>query len=91
MPAPALELFPHAMTPGHKPVMLHEVIDWLAPRDHGTYIDGTFGAGSYSHAILQAANCRVFAIDLVPERRALDIDTAEDLAEAERLLNLVKS
>jgi 16S rRNA (cytosine1402-N4)-methyltransferase len=50
----------------HTPVMLHDMIDWLSPKNSGTYIDGTFGAGGYSQAILKAANCRVFAIDRDP-------------------------
>lgn len=50
----------------HRPVMLHEMLDWLAPRDNGVYIDGTFGAGGYSRAILRAADCHVFAIDRDP-------------------------
>ncbi len=50
----------------HAPVMLHDMLDWLAPKHRGTYIDGTFGAGGYSQAILKAANCRVFAIDRDP-------------------------
>jgi 16S rRNA (cytosine1402-N4)-methyltransferase len=53
----------------HKPVMLGEMLDWLAPKDNGVYIDGTFGAGGYSRAILRAANCRVFAIDRDPSTR----------------------
>ncbi|MDX1974169.1 MAG: 16S rRNA (cytosine(1402)-N(4))-methyltransferase RsmH [Rickettsiales bacterium] len=53
----------------HAPVMLHEMIDWLNPKDSGTYIDGTFGAGGYSRAILSSANCRVFAIDRDPSTR----------------------
>ena len=47
----------------HLPVMLREVLSCLAPRDGGIYIDGTFGAGGYSQAILEAANCRVVGID----------------------------
>jgi 16S rRNA (cytosine1402-N4)-methyltransferase len=47
----------------HLPVMLREVLSQLSPRDGGTYIDGTFGAGGYSRAILDAANCRVIGID----------------------------
>lgn len=51
---------------GHTPVMLREVMAVLAPRDGGIYLDGTFGGGSYSFALLEAANCRVWAIDRDP-------------------------
>ncbi len=47
----------------HVPVMLREVLSQLAPRDGALYIDGTFGAGGYTRAVLQAANCKVIAID----------------------------
>lgn len=53
----------------HKPVMLDDMLDWLSPKDSGVYIDGTFGAGGYSRAILRAADCRVFAIDRDPSTR----------------------
>ena len=52
---------------GHLPVMVGEVIEALALRDSAIYLDGTFGAGGYSRAILDAANCRVWAIDQDPE------------------------
>lgn len=51
---------------GHTPVMLREVMAVLAPRDGGIYLDGTFGAGGYSFALLEAAACRVWAIDRDP-------------------------
>lgn len=50
----------------HTPVMLAEVMAALAPRDGGIYVDGTFGAGGYTQAILEAADCRVYAIDRDP-------------------------
>lgn len=53
----------------HKPVMLSEMLDWLEPKDGGIYIDGTFGAGGYSRAILEKADCKVFAIDRDPSTR----------------------
>src|SRR5258708_12296179 len=47
----------------HVPVLLRQAIDYLAPRDGGVYIDGTFGAGGYAAAILGAADVRVIGID----------------------------
>lgn len=51
----------------HQPVLLSEVVSALSPRDGAIYVDGTFGAGGYSRAILEAANCTVFAIDRDPD------------------------
>lgn len=47
----------------HIPVMMAEVLDALSPVDNETYIDGTFGAGGYTSAILDSAKCNVIAID----------------------------
>lgn len=62
----------------HRPVMLTEVLAVLSPRDGGVYVDGTFGAGGYSRAILEAADCIVWAIDRDPDA----IRRGEDLAAA---------
>ena len=53
----------------HIPVMLEEVLDALQPRDGGLFIDATFGAGGYTRAILEAADCRVLGIDRDPTAR----------------------
>lgn len=49
----------------HAPVMLEEVIDALAIKPQGAYIDGTFGRGGHSDAILSR---------LGPQGRLLIID-----------------
>jgi 16S rRNA (cytosine1402-N4)-methyltransferase len=58
---------PAAMSAPHTPVLCEEVVRHLAPRRGGTYVDGTFGAGGYSRALLATADCRVFGIDRDPE------------------------
>lgn len=52
--------------PPHVPVMLPEVLEQLHPVAGATYVDGTFGAGGYTRAILEKADCKVIAIDRDP-------------------------
>jgi len=54
------------MTTPHVPVLLAEVVATLKLRDGAVYLDGTFGAGGYSRALLDAASCRVIAFDRDP-------------------------
>ncbi|MDE1969349.1 MAG: 16S rRNA (cytosine(1402)-N(4))-methyltransferase, partial [Alphaproteobacteria bacterium] len=54
------------MTAPHVPVLLAEMVAALMPRDNALYVDGTFGAGGYSRALLDAASCRVIAFDRDP-------------------------
>ncbi len=64
------------MTPptSHTPVMLAEVLDSLAPRDGAIYVDATFGAGGYSEALLEAADCTVWGIDHDPQAQSQSLD-----------------
>jgi len=50
----------------HDPVLLKEVIASLAPAPGEVMVDGTFGAGGYSRALL-AAGARVYAFDRDPD------------------------
>lgn len=60
---------------GHVPILVEAVVGALAPRDDAVYVDGTFGGGGYSKALLTAARCRVFGIDRDPDavRRGRDL------------------
>ena len=51
----------------HIPVLLEAAIAALAPHREQTFIDGTFGAGGYSRALLEAGARRVLAIDRDPQ------------------------
>ncbi|MBN9245132.1 MAG: 16S rRNA (cytosine(1402)-N(4))-methyltransferase RsmH [Mesorhizobium sp.] len=66
----------------HIPVLLAEVIEALAPKPGETVVDGTFGAGGYTRAIL-AAGASVVAIDRDPDAiaagRALERDSVNRL------------
>lgn len=64
--------------PRHVPVLLTEVLESLQPGPHETYIDGTFGAGGYTRAILMAADCRVLAIDRDPTAIAAGADVVNE-------------
>lgn len=47
----------------HVPVMLNEVMDALTPVAGEVYVDCTMGAGGYTRAILDSADCKVVAFD----------------------------
>ena len=55
----------------HNPVMLNEVLKYLAPKDGEVFVDATLGAGNYSLGILNCADCSVIGIDQDPLAESL--------------------
>lgn len=57
----------------HTSVLLNEVIDWIAPKPGGLYLDGTLGMGGHSSAILKAAGEGAELIGLDRDEQALEL------------------
>lgn len=74
------------MSARHIPVLAREVVDALSPHDGGRYVDGTFGAGGYTAAMLDRADCQVFAIDRDPDAIVAGQALAERYAPRLRLI-----
>jgi 16S rRNA (cytosine1402-N4)-methyltransferase len=66
--APATPAGPTPEATGHRPVLLHPLIENLQPRPGQTFIDGTLGAGGYVAAFLERLRPggRILAIDRDP-------------------------
>lgn len=62
----------------HIPVMLNEVLETLTLRGGNVYVDGTFGGGGHSRAILENSDCTLIATD----RDKNSIQYAEDLRDS---------
>ena len=64
----------------HIPVLLRSLLEALAPIS-GTWLDGTFGAGGYTRAFLDAGADKVFAVDRDPLAFELAADWAAQYGE----------
>ena len=60
----------------HAPVMLTEVLKAMTLRGGNVFVDGTFGGGGHTKALLSSSeHCKIIAID----RDTPPIDTISDL------------
>ncbi|MGC8604305.1 MAG: 16S rRNA (cytosine(1402)-N(4))-methyltransferase RsmH, partial [Desulfomonilaceae bacterium] len=68
----------------HQPVLLNEIIEFLAPCPGGSYVDGTLGAGGHAEAILKASSPdgRLFGFDL--DEEAINFTQAKLLIYGDR-------
>ena len=68
------------MTERHIPVLGVPALEFLKVSDGGIYIDGTYGAGGYSAAMLATADCQVIGIDRDQTAIAGGFDAVQALA-----------
>lgn len=59
------------LTTDHQPVMVEEVLHFLAPRPGGVYVDCTVGAGGHAEAILRSVGGRATLIGIDRDPDAL--------------------
>ena len=71
----------------HMPVMGREIVEALAPKDGGVYVDATFGGGGYARVILDAADCVVYGFDRDPTAIDRAAGWAADYGDRLTLIN----
>jgi 16S rRNA (cytosine1402-N4)-methyltransferase len=73
---------------GHRPVLLAAAVAALQPRPGGRYLDGTFGGGGHTRALLEASapDGIVLALDADPAAIDRAVALRQDPAIAERLI-----
>ncbi|MFL7869618.1 MAG: 16S rRNA (cytosine(1402)-N(4))-methyltransferase RsmH, partial [Anaerolineales bacterium] len=71
----------------HQPVLYHEIIHALQPKNKGRYVDGTLGAGGHARGILEACapDGRLLGLDVDPQALALARETLAPYGERIRL------
>jgi 16S rRNA (cytosine1402-N4)-methyltransferase len=72
----------------HASVLAAEVVDALAPRDHGLYVDGTVGGAGHARRLLDhAPGARLIAIDRDPDALAASRNALAEVADRVELVH----
>jgi 16S rRNA (cytosine1402-N4)-methyltransferase len=72
----------------HTSVLAREIIEHLAPRDHGVYVDGTLGGGGHAARILEAApGATLIGIDRDPAALAAAGARLAELGDRAKLVH----
>ena len=74
----------------HQPVMVTEVLHWLAPKEGDVYVDCTIGTGGHSEAILEKARGRINLIGIDRDEETLKV-AKEALKKYQSHISLVKA
>jgi len=72
----------------HQPVLYHEIIHALQPKNAGHYVDGTLGAGGHARGILETCkpDGRLLGLDVDPQALALARETLAPYGQRARLM-----
>lgn len=74
----------------HQPVLYHEIIHALQPKNAGHYVDGTLGAGGHARGILEACTSkgRLLGLDVDPQALALARENLAPYGQRAHLLQV---
>ena len=83
------DLYENTKGPKHKPVLYHEILIGLDPKNPHRYIDATLGAGGHAWGILNASSPKgeLFGLDVDPTAIAL---AKEQLSDFKKRINIVQ-
>ena len=74
----------------HQPVMVRQVLHWLAPKEGDVYVDCTIGTGGHSKAILEKAKGRITLVGIDRDKETLKV-AKEALKKYQSQISLIKA
>lgn len=74
--------------PGHVSVMLDEVMEWIAPKSGGRYLDVTLGLGGHAERVMELTSGQAWLLGLDRDRQALESARARLAPYGEHVLTV---